>query len=54
MGLSVSDSAVDLLGEAGLDPVDGARLLRRAIRTQLENPLAQTILAGKLALRRPR
>ena len=37
----------DLLGEAGFDPVYGARPLKRAIQQQLENPLAQRILAGE-------
>ncbi|MEA3410722.1 MAG: ATP-dependent chaperone ClpB [Pseudomonadota bacterium] len=45
--LEVTDTALDLLGEAGFDPVYGARPLRRAIQQQLENPLAQDILAGK-------
>jgi ATP-dependent Clp protease ATP-binding subunit ClpB len=48
MRLIVSDRALDHLGEAGFDPVYGARPLKRAIRAQLENPLAQEILAGKL------
>ena len=39
--------ALDLLGEAGFDPVYGARPLKRAIQQQLENPLAQRILAGE-------
>jgi len=47
LGLTVSDAALDLLGEAGFDPVYGARPLKRAIRAQLENPLAQEILAGR-------
>ncbi len=47
MTLAVSDAALDHLGEAGFDPVYGARPLKRAIRAQLENPLAQEILAGK-------
>ncbi len=47
MRLELSDSALDLLGEAGFDPVYGARPLKRAIRNYLENPLAQEILAGK-------
>jgi ATP-dependent Clp protease ATP-binding subunit ClpB len=47
MSLLVSDAALDHLGEAGFDPVYGARPLKRAIRAQLENPLAQEILAGK-------
>jgi len=36
-----------LLGNVGFDPVYGARPLKRAIQTQLENPLAQKILAGE-------
>jgi len=39
--------ALDQLGEAGFDPVYGARPLKRAIQQQLENPLAQRILAGE-------
>ncbi len=49
IGLEVSDAALDKLGEAGFDPVFGARPLKRAIQHQLENPLAQEILAGKFA-----
>ena len=37
---------VDVLGEAGFDPVYGARPLKRAIQQYLENPLAQMILKG--------
>ncbi|MEW8682280.1 MAG: ATP-dependent chaperone ClpB [Candidatus Thiodiazotropha endolucinida] len=47
MGLVITDAALDRLGEAGFDPVYGARPLKRAIRQQLENPLAQEILAGR-------
>jgi len=46
MHLELDDSARDLLGEAGFDPVYGARPLKRAIQHQLENPLAQAILRG--------
>ncbi|MCP3667933.1 MAG: ATP-dependent chaperone ClpB [Gammaproteobacteria bacterium] len=46
LGLKVSDAALDRLGDAGFDPVYGARPLKRAIRQELENPLAQEILAG--------
>ncbi|AVP96431.1 ATP-dependent chaperone ClpB [Ahniella affigens] len=45
--ISISDSALDLLGNVGFDPVYGARPLKRAIQTQLENPLASRILAGE-------
>ncbi|MET0101956.1 MAG: ATP-dependent chaperone ClpB [Sedimenticola sp.] len=47
IGLEVSEAALDQLGEAGFDPVYGARPLKRAIRQQLENPLAQEILSGR-------
>jgi ATP-dependent Clp protease ATP-binding subunit ClpB len=47
IGLAVSTGALDHLGEAGFDPVYGARPLKRAIQQQLENPLAQAILAGE-------
>jgi len=42
----LDESARDLLGEAGFDPVYGARPLKRAIQQQIENPLAQHILRG--------
>ena len=44
--LEVSDAALSLLGEAGFDPVYGARPLKRAIQREIENPLAQKILSG--------
>jgi len=47
IGLEIAGAALDKLGEAGFDPVYGARPLKRAIQQQLENPLAQEILAGK-------
>ena len=47
IGFEISTAALDKLGEAGFDPVYGARPLKRAIQHQLENPLAQEILAGR-------
>ena len=47
--IEVSDKAFELLGNVGFDPVYGARPLRRAIQNQLENPLAQRILAGEFS-----
>ncbi|MGA7966356.1 MAG: ATP-dependent chaperone ClpB [Gammaproteobacteria bacterium] len=47
MTLEVDDTVLDKLGEAGFDPVYGARPLKRAIQQQLENPLAEAILAGR-------
>ncbi len=49
IGLELSEAALDKLGEAGFDPVYGARPLKRAIQHMLENPLAQEILAGNFA-----
>ena len=48
IALSVDDSVIDKLADQGFDPVYGARPLKRVIQTQLENPLAQAILGGKL------
>ncbi len=47
MGLEITEAALDRLGEAGFDPVYGARPLKRAIQQELENPLARRILAGE-------
>lgn len=47
--LELSQDALDKLAEAGFDPVFGARPLKRAIQVEIENPLAQFILSGKLA-----
>ena len=47
LALDVSDAFLDQLVEAGFDPVYGARPLKRAIQQQLENPLAQRLLAGE-------
>ena len=47
MDLVIDDAAKDVLGEAGFDPVYGARPLKRAIQQQVENPLAQRILKGE-------
>jgi ATP-dependent Clp protease ATP-binding subunit ClpB len=48
-GLEVSDAAVAELAKAGFDPVYGARPLKRAIQSELENPLAKAILEGRFA-----
>ncbi|AFI85231.1 ATP-dependent chaperone ClpB [Methylophaga nitratireducenticrescens] len=47
MGLELSDAALDMLSEAGFDPVYGARPLKRVIQHELENPLAQALLSGR-------
>ncbi|MEJ2142130.1 MAG: ATP-dependent chaperone ClpB [Gammaproteobacteria bacterium] len=47
MDIELTDAALDKLGEAGFDPVYGARPLKRAIQQEVENPLAQAILSGE-------
>jgi len=47
--ITVGDAALDMLGDAGYDPVYGARPLRRAIQQLLENRLAKEILSGAFA-----
>ena len=49
MKLEVTDAALAEIASAGFDPVYGARPLKRAIQSQLENPLAKLILEGKFA-----
>jgi len=46
IAIELTEKAYDLLGNVGFDPVYGARPLKRAIQSQIENPLAQKILAG--------
>jgi ATP-dependent Clp protease ATP-binding subunit ClpB len=47
--LEIEDSATRWLAEAGYDPVYGARPLKRVIQRELQNPLAEMILAGRIA-----
>ncbi len=49
MKIHLTDAARTRLGEAGFDPVYGARPLKRAIQQQVENPLAESILRGEFA-----
>ena len=46
IAMRVSDEAVDLLADRGFDPVYGARPLRRAIQSAVEDTAAEEILAG--------
>ena len=45
--IEFDQSACDLLADKGYDPAFGARPVKRAIQTYVENPLAKEILAGK-------
>ena len=46
--VSVSDALLEKLAEAGFDPVFGARPLKRAIQSRLEDPLSKAILSGQI------
>ncbi len=46
LDLEITKAALDKLGEAGFDPVYGARPLKRAIQRYLETPLSRDLLAG--------
>ena len=48
MELSFADEAVSAISDAGFDPVYGARPLRRAIQTSIEDVLSEQILEGKI------
>jgi ATP-dependent Clp protease ATP-binding subunit ClpB len=45
--LEVTDEAKRYLAEVGYDPLFGARPLKRAIQSELENPLAKAVLSGQ-------
>ena len=47
MDMEFTETALDKLGEAGFDPVYGARPLKRAIQQAVENPLSKKILSGE-------
>jgi len=47
LSIEFSDAALDMIGAEGFDPVYGARPLKRAIQSEIENPLAQKILGGE-------
>jgi ATP-dependent Clp protease ATP-binding subunit ClpB len=45
--LNVSDKALNELAQSGFEADYGARPLKRAIQSQIENPLARSLLEGK-------
>ena len=49
MQLELTDAAITEIANAGFDPVYGARPLKRAIQSEIENPLAREILSGNFA-----
>ena len=48
MRLELDDSAKQLLAREGYDPLYGARPLKRAIQTLIQNPLASKLLSGEI------
>jgi ATP-dependent Clp protease ATP-binding subunit ClpB len=49
IAIDLDDKARHWLGNAGYDPIYGARPLKRVIQRRLQDPLAQLILEGKVA-----
>ena len=48
IGMTFDDDVIDMVADAGFDPVYGARPLKRAIQTKLEDPLAEAVLDGTI------
>lgn len=51
--VTATPAALEKIGEGGFDPIFGARPLKRAIQQEIENPLAQEILSGRLLPGKP-
>ena len=49
ISLELQDSARELLAREGYDPNFGARPLKRAIQTLIQNPLAMKLLRGEIS-----
>ena len=47
IAIKFDDSAVDFIAEKGYDPAFGARPVKRAVQTWVENPLSKELLEGK-------
>lgn len=48
MGIELTPAASKLIAEIGYDPLLGARPLRRAIQSKIEDPIAEQILFGEV------
>jgi ATP-dependent Clp protease ATP-binding subunit ClpB len=49
LSLEISDKVVDVIADAGFDPVYGARPLKRVIKNKIEKELAKRILGGEFS-----
>ena len=47
--MALSDEALSFVASVGFDPVFGARPLKRSIQQEIENPLAQKLLASEFS-----
>ena len=47
IAIKFDDSAVNFIAEKGYDPAFGARPIKRAVQTWVENPLSKELLEGK-------
>ena len=50
MELHIKDEVVDFVSKKGFDKDYGARPIRRAIQTEIEDVLAEAVLAGEMAI----
>ena len=46
--VNFTDEVITMISDAGFDPVYGARPLRRAIQSKIEDKLSEEILDGKV------
>ncbi|HZK39402.1 MAG TPA: ATP-dependent Clp protease ATP-binding subunit ClpC, partial [Clostridia bacterium] len=46
--ISFDEEVIKMIADVGFDPVYGARPLRRAIQSQIEDKLSEEMLEGKL------
>ncbi|MGL5689055.1 MAG: hypothetical protein ACRCXI_09695, partial [Weissella cibaria] len=46
--VKITPAAIDVVAEAGFDPEYGARPIRRALQTKVEDRLSEELLAGKV------
>ena len=49
LSLDISDDVVDVIADAGFDPVYGARPLKRVIKNKIEKELAKRLLGGEFS-----
>jgi ATP-dependent Clp protease ATP-binding subunit ClpB len=49
LSLDISEDVIDMIADAGFDPVYGARPLKRVIKNKIEKELAKRILGGEFS-----